>query len=79
MTSFYKFLKSVVKYRKEPELEPEPQFVISASAPEGNLILALGSGSTTLPSDNISHTTFIGTGNGFHFLARNLNFVVLCD
>jgi hypothetical protein len=32
--------------RKEPELEPEPQFVISAPAPGGHIIL--GSGSATL-------------------------------
>jgi hypothetical protein len=32
---FYKFLLSVLN-RKEPELEPEPQFVISAPAPGGN-------------------------------------------
>ncbi len=32
----------------EPELEPEPPFVILAPAPKGNLFRLLGSGSATL-------------------------------
>jgi hypothetical protein len=42
-------------YRKESELEPEPQFVISAPAPGGNLISALGSGSATLVPSQLTH------------------------
>jgi hypothetical protein len=34
LENFFKF----VIIRKEPELEPEPQFVIPAPAPGGNLI-----------------------------------------
>jgi hypothetical protein len=36
---FFNNISSVVR-RKEPELEPEPQFVISAAAPVGNVISA---------------------------------------
>jgi hypothetical protein len=48
------FLKNVCKSvinRKEPKLEPEWQFIISAPAPKGNIFLALQlstSGSTAL-------------------------------
>jgi hypothetical protein len=38
---FNNFFKSLINRK---ELEPEPQFVILAPAPGGNLIWALGSG-----------------------------------